>query len=587
MRIDIEKIKAKNFFSIGNDGIEFDYRSGLYRVTGDNKDSSGRNGAGKSVVLCETLAFALYGRPIRKINKDEMLNSVNNKGCEVEIYFKKEKDSYAIKRGIKPNYVIIEKNGEVMGENANMKTTQKEIERIVGSDFQTFTHLLVMSNSYSTPFMDLDSNKKRSIIEDVLGIGVLGKMSELIKKDFVDLRNTLALKEKDCQYLLRTYNEVKEQNEKLKKSSDEFEQNKKEKLDLLNEKREVVVERSAKLLDEIIDAGHLREGVNKLRDKEAEYKDVISSLRHEIKYAKKEINNVTETLLKLEENPTCPICKTNTNSDHVVEHIDEMKDKIEGHNDIIKSSTSTIKKKEERLQLVYDKIDEVTERIQNNDTYLEKKRELDGKLQQIDDKIEVIETQTNTASELINEEKELDKFNEYAQTSGELEVMNKRYTDLSFMRKILSDDGIKNYIIKKVIKFWNMKVNTYLSDMNVNFSIYFDEQLDSTLKSRNRDLFSYHNFSGGERSRIDVAILLAMLDLSRLQNNIDLNLMVIDELFDSAIDSAGREEILNLFKTKSMEENKSIYVISHSADLPIDLFDKEVTIFKKDGFTYL
>jgi DNA repair exonuclease SbcCD ATPase subunit len=587
MRIDINKIKAKNFFSIGNDGIEFDYRSGLYRVTGDNKDSSGRNGAGKSVVLCETLAFALYGRPIRKINKEEMLNSTNHKQCEVEMEFTKDGDSYVIKRGIKPNYVIVEKNGEELGENANMKSTQKEIERIVGSDFQTFTHLLVMSNSYSTPFMDLDSNKKRGIIEDVLGIGVLGKMSELIKKDFVDLRNGLTLKEKDCQHLLSTYNDIKEQNEKLKKTSEEFEKDKQDKLDLLSEKREGVITKCDKLVEDIIDSSNLKDGVEKLRGKESDYKEEVSSNKLSIKFAKKEITKVTASLKELEDNPTCPICKTDTNSEHVMTHIEEMKETIRDHEETIQNCEKIIKTKNKKLQLVYDKIDEVTDKITNNDEYIEKKKELDGKLTQIDGKVEVIENQVNTASELIDEEKELDKFNEYAQVSESLVDMNKKYNDLSFMRKILSDDGIKNYIIKKVIKFWNMKVNTYLSDMNVNFGIYFDENLDSTLKSRNRDMFSYHNFSGGERSRIDVAILLAMLDLSRLQNNIDLNLMVIDELFDSAIDSAGREEILNLFKTKSIEENKSIYVISHSADLPIDLFDKEVTIYKKNGFTYM
>jgi DNA repair exonuclease SbcCD ATPase subunit len=195
--------------------------------------------------------------------------------------------------------------------------------------------------------------------------------------------------------------------------------------------------------------------------------------------------------------------------------------------------------------------------------------------------------ESNTLNELIDVDKESNKLDEYTTISTQLKSLHYKFNNLSFMRKILSDDGIKNYIIKKVIKYWNMKVNSYLSEMNVNFSIQFDENLDSVLKSRNRNCYSYHNFSGGERSRIDVAILLSMLDLSRLQNNIDLNLMVIDELFDSAIDTNGREEILNLFKNKSVSENKSIYVISHSSDLPTELFDKEITIYKKNGFTYV
>lgn len=214
-----------------------------------------------------------------------------------------------------------------------------------------------------------------------------------------------------------------------------------------------------------------------------------------------------------------------------------------------------------------------------------KKKSIEEKLTLVEHKLTSILNEENTLNELIDLDKEENKLKDYNDNKDLLDNFSNKFKKLGFMKQVLSDDGIKNYIIRKVIKFWNMKVNKYLSEMNVNFNIIFDENLDSKLKSRGRDLFSYHNFSGGERSRIDVAILLSMLDLSRLQNNIDLNLMVIDELFDSAIDTNGREEILNLFKNKSIKENKSIYVISHSSDLPIDLFDKEITIHKKDGFT--
>ena len=587
MRIDIQKIKAKNFFSIGNNGIEFDYRSGLYRVTGDNKDSTGRNGAGKSVVLCETLAFGFYGKPIRKITKDEILNSTNDKSCEVEIYFKKEKSDYIIKRGIKPNFVQIYKNGELQDENANMKTTQREIERILGSDYQTFTHLLVMSNSYSTPFMDLDSSKKRSIIEDVLGISILGKMSDMIKKDYVDLKGNIKLKEKESEYLLKSYNELKEYHNELRLKSDKFEEMKQANLLSLESKKNKYKSKINSIKSKLIDTDKLKGSVNMLNSKLIEFSTDNKSQHSNINMNNKHLNLLINKKEKLVDTPVCPLCNTETNSEHIQEHLCELDQHIKEYQLEIENSKTNICKNNSKIEKVENKLVELKDKISVMSELTDKLNEYNYILSKIEHKLELMIDDKNTLIELINEDKELVKLNEYTLMTDSVTNLHGKLTKLTCMKNILSDDGIKNYIIKKVIKFWNMKVNQYLSEMNVNFSIVFDENLDSVLKSRNRDVRSYHNFSGGERSRIDVAILLAMLDLSRLQNNIDLNLMVIDELFDSAIDTNGREEILNLFKSKSVKENKSIYVISHSADLPVELFDKEITIYKKDGFTYI
>lgn len=585
MRIDIQKIKAKNFFSIGNGGIEFDYRTGLYRVTGNNKDSNGRNGAGKSVVLCETLAFGFYGKPIRKITKDEMLNSVNNKACEVEIYFNKEGSNYVIKRGIKPNFLIIEKDGEVQGVNANMKTTQKEIERILGSDFQTFTHLLVMSNSYSTPFMDLDSSKKRSIIEDVLGISVLGKMSDIIKRDYVELRNNIKLQEKESEFLLKSYNELKEYHDELKLKSTKFEEVKKEKIDSLNENKDKLKINIEKINKVYIDEENINISISLIKEKKTKYMSDNKVLLSELSLNKKQLDKLNKKINDIKDNPICPICNTKTDSEHVKKHIVELNEQVDNCNSLSLTNKSKINSNKSKIEKIDNKVDELNIKLKRMKDLSKKKKSIEEKLTLVEHKLTSILNEENTLNELIDLDKEENKLKDYNDNKDLLDNFSNKFKKLGFMKQVLSDDGIKNYIIRKVIKFWNMKVNKYLSEMNVNFNIIFDENLDSKLKSRGRDLFSYHNFSGGERSRIDVAILLSMLDLSRLQNNIDLNLMVIDELFDSAIDTNGREEILNLFKNKSIKENKSIYVISHSSDLPIDLFDKEITIHKKDGFT--
>lgn len=587
MRINIEKIKAKNFFSIGNNGIEFDFRKGLFRVTGDNKDSNGRNGAGKSVVLCETLAFVLYGKPIRKITKDEVINTTNEKTCEVEIHFNKQNDKYIITRGIKPNYIRINKNGEDLLENANMKTTQKEIDRILGSDFQTFTHLLVMSNSYSTPFMDLDSNKKRSIIEDVLGISVLGKMTDLIKRDHLELKSNLAMQEKECEYLLRSYNELKERNEELKDKSDKFEQDKENEIKEIEDTIEVYKDKLERIESKLKEKVDHDSELTKINEDKQELLLKVKELKTENSLFTTDIKKYVKKIESLKDKPVCPLCNTETNSDHVMEHITELKDNIKTKKGTIDNNKNNIQDYNLNISELEEEYDSIKSNKSKFTKIVDKQKEIENILTNTESKLDDVKNKTNDIFDLICEDKEKDKLEEYKVNIDKVTELSTKFKNLSFMKKVLSDDGIKNYIIKKVITYWNMKVNQYLSEMNVNFTIIFDEYLNVTIKSRNRDILSYHNFSGGERARIDVSILLAMLDLSKLQNNIDLNLMVIDELFDSAIDTTGREEILSLFKNKSVKEEKSIYVISHSADLPIDLFDKEVTIYKQNGFTHL
>jgi DNA repair exonuclease SbcCD ATPase subunit len=188
---------------------------------------------------------------------------------------------------------------------------------------------------------------------------------------------------------------------------------------------------------------------------------------------------------------------------------------------------------------------------------------------------------------MINKDELKKRKTEVTEIKNKLVELTNEKDYSEYIKQLLSDNGIKNYIIKKILTFWNKKVNFYLKELNSDFSILFDHNLDAIMKSRNKDPLPYHSFSGGEKARIDVAILCSVLDLSKLQNSMDLNLMVIDELLDSALDSGGREDVLRLLRQKTLEEGSSIYVISHATDLPTELFDKEITLFKKNGFTFV
>jgi DNA repair exonuclease SbcCD ATPase subunit len=596
MKVSIQKVSMKNFLSVGNKWLTIDFREGLYRVTGDNLDNNTKNGVGKSSVFIDSLMFGLFGKPVRKITLPDLPNTINGgKACEVKLLFSIEDKDYLIHRGIKPGFLKLyenynegdedtKKNKDEIEDSAK-KFTQKRIDDLIASNFNTLSHLLIMSNTYTSPFLDLDTKKKREIIEDILGVSVFGCMAEKAKEESLSLKSELKVSEKEYELGKNSCVSMEENISKLKEKAEEFEDKKKSKLNKIKTRLKEINDETKEIEDKIED----ETGINKNKDllkkhleTNKDKQDDLSNVEHENNALKNTSNN---RLKQLKNKPTCPICNTETSSDHIKEHMSELESQVE-------VCVSQIKEANDKRNLLIEKEEQIIKKIDILDNKLEEAKnqvreieDLKKEKSRIKEDVLSIKGEKNNFLELINEEELQEKKDEIDKLEIQLEDLGEQRKYYEYIRKLLSDDGIKNYIIKKVLKFWNTKVNFYLNELNAEFSIYFDELLNATIKSRNRDPLQYHSFSGGEKARIDVAILLSIIDISKIQNSIDLNVMVIDELLDGGLDDNGREDVLNLFKLMTQKQGKSIYVISHNSNLPLDLFDKEINLIKKNGYT--
>jgi DNA repair exonuclease SbcCD ATPase subunit len=588
MKVNIKNISVKNFLSIGQKWLEIDFREGLFRVTGENKDTDSRNGVGKSTIFIDAIMFGLFGKPVRKISLGDIPNTINNsKGCEVKIGVQVGDTDYEIQRGIKPNFLRLLKNGEEVEQDSAKKFTQKKIDDIICSDFNTFSHLLIMSNSYSTPFLDLDSGKKRGILEDILGVSVFGRMNEVLKKDNVTLNSDWKIANKEYEFSNSSLSSLKNNIKELLEKSKSFKEDKKDRVDNLKETIDAVEVKIESCKQIVTEGTGLQEKIDEVTEGCGKLEEKRNTLSVDSQVLTKEVKSSKKVLKELADKPICPVCNTETDSDHIQEHIKSLNETIEGNTKKINSNDGKGEKLESELESLNATLSDYNAKIKLAEKNDVKLSALNDKIGDLQERLGKVQNEKNNFDELIDKDDLKKKTAEVKQIKENLTELTKKRDYAEYIKQLLSDNGIKNYIIKKILAFWNKKVNFYLKELNSDFSILFDENLDAVIKSRNRDPLQYHSFSGGEKARIDVAILCSVLDLSKLQNSIDLNLMVIDELLDSALDAGGREDVLRLLRQKSLEENASIYVISHATDLPTELFDKEITLYKKNGFTYI
>jgi len=597
MRVQLKEIQLRNFISIGNKVLTIDFREGLFRVTGENLDNNTKNGTGKSSVFCDGLMFGLFGKPLRKINIPDLPNTINNrKNCEIKLTFSLENKNYMIYRGINPTFLKLYENYNVGDEDAKCndnekqdsakKFTQKRIDELIGANYNTYSHLLIMSNSYATPFLDLRNDQKRQIVEDILGISIFGDMSEVAKNESLSLKGNVNVTTKEYEVSSSNFESLKSNHRKLKKMSNEFTLNKKNRLTELKTHLSSL-KSDIKLLEAKTNDEKIKEKIVSLKnhlDKNKKKKNKI--------YVNKQVNERTiksneRVIIQLEGKPVCPLCNTETNSKHIEDHMFNLINEVNNKKVEVENETKQISEVESKIESINSKIAELNDKLAICIDNFNKLQQLNFDKTRTETEVEKVKSEKNNFLELINEEELNNKQTEIKELEDKLNTYSVEREYYEYIRKLLSDSGIKNYVIKKVVKFWNLKVNYYLNKLNAEFTIKFDESLNALIKSRNRDELQYHSFSGGEKARIDVAILLSIIDISKLQNSIDLNVMVIDELLDSGLDETGREDVLNLFKDMSIKQNKSIYVISHNPNLPVDLFNKEITLYKKNGFTYV
>jgi DNA repair exonuclease SbcCD ATPase subunit len=562
-----ENIRWKNFLSTGDQWTEIDF------TQSSNTIIIGSNGSGKSTLL-DALTFALFNKPFRKINKPQLVNTVNEKNCLVEVNFKVGNKKYFIRRGMKPNVFDIEVNGTVLHKEADDRSNQRILEdNILKLNHKSFTQVVILGSSTFVPFMQLSSGHRREVIEDLLDIKIFSAMNGLIKEKIKVFREkTKILDVKKESYL-----------EKIKMQKnfiDELENRGKENIKL----KEDAIQ---KLLSEENDTRSENDGVqikvNSLQTELENYSGASNKLR-KLGNLKGKISQKVLTITKehkfFNDHTVCPTCDQDIEEEFRLNRVEAAQSKAKelqsGYNEL-EAAIKEEEKREQQFKKISKEIVNLNHEISTNNSTISgihrQIRQLESEIQTVTSQLE---NRNSEHEKLLSFQKDLDKL--YNDLSEHKESLS--YYDFAF--SLLKDGGVKRQIIKKYLPLINQQVNRYLRMMDFYINFKLDEEFTETIQSPVHDKFSYSSFSEGEKMRIDLALLFTWREIARAKNSVNTNLLIMDEVFDSSLDGFGTEEFLKIIKYVIKDAN--IFVISHNDGL-YDKFENVIRFDKVKGFS--
>ena len=561
-------MRWKNFLSTGNQFTEIQLdRNNTTLVIGEN-------GSGKSTIL-DALCFGLFGKPFRNINKGQLVNSVNNGSCEVEVDFKIGTKSFKVIRSIKPNMFEIYINGKMYNQDANARDYQKYLEQqILKLNYRSFTQVVILGSSTFIPFMQLKARQRRDVVEDILDIQIFSLMNMLVKQKL----KTIQEHQRDANYNVDlTTEKIELQNkyiEDVKKNKDKLIG---EKSTVLNGNEEEIHSRQKKI-GELKQAnkelGFNTTNLNDSTDKVQKLKGIDATLKEKRSSTKKYITF-------FEENDDCPTCE---------QHIDETFKK-----NMIVTKKGEHDKFDNGIQELSEELKRQEDLLEAINSYIAMIRENDAEIGKITYSIKEMEKfNTNLQSEIeqlqlgeVNKE-DLDKIKALRKSLKSFEKqhqeLREEQTYAEAARSMLMDTGIKTKIIKQYLPIMNKLINTYLTAMEFYINFTLNENFEETIKSRHRDEFTYASFSEGEKMRIDLALLFTWRAVAKMKNSTNTNLLILDEIFDSSLDGTGTDEFLKILNTLGGE---NVFVISHKQDTLADKFRETIQFVKEKNFSHV
>lgn len=543
-----------------------------------NKSSStlvvGENGAGKSTFI-EALTFALYGKPFRNINKPQLVNSITGKGLLVELEFSIGKKNYMIRRGIKPTIFEIYQNGNLINQNADAREYQDMLERmILKLNFKSFSQIVVLGSANYIPFMQLSAQERRRVVEDLLDIQIFSVMNSLLKDKMAENRSALA----DVDYRINLCEQKIEMHTKhidtLKANNDELIAQKQakiheyeEELKSLNDATTRLLEQSEKLNEEVSDETRIMGRKTKLIQMESTIEDKIRKLKKEVAF--------------YHDHDNCPTCKQGIDHDFKTATIAKREEKTSELNQGLQKLEQEIEAANNRIgeiNKLNQQIQELNTKIQQNNQQI---RFYQKYITDLTAEIETLVDQANKINSDVDESEVFEK--ELEGHKRQKEVLSKQRAVYDVAAHLLKDTGIKTKIIKQYVPVMNKLINKYLAAMDFFVNFELDESFNETIKSRFRDDFSYASFSEGEKMRIDLALMFTWRAIAKLRNSASTNLLIMDEVFDSSLDSSGTEEFLKILE--SLTQDTNTFIISHKGDQLFDRFHSVIRFEKHSNFS--
>ena len=564
-----KKLRWRNFLSTGNQFIEVDLAKSPSTLI------IGSNGSGKSTLL-DALCFSLFNRPFRTIKKEQLVNTINNNDCEIQVEFETNGKQYKVVRGIKPNLFEIYCNNVLINQDASNVDYQNMLEQnILKCNYRAFCQVVILGSSSYEPFMHLRARYRREVVEEILDIRVFSHMDLLLRhkqaelsKNVIDVKHRFDLMNEKYelqkahfeQIQNRDNTDIEDRKNQLKendKSNYEYNQ----KLQLLNEK---IISTKAEIW-----------GGDKYTRKGTE----LSKLETKIET---NLSNHKKTLSFFENNDTCNTCTQPIDKVFKQQKINSEANKISELEAGLMQLTGEIKKNQSKI----DEMNNIKDRINDLNISVAKINtsisEINRHSNRLDTEIAKLESEKDNTGKIAYE---LDQLKEELKTINidkEKVVEEKKYIDIA--REILNDTGVKAKIIKKYLPIMNNLINKYLQSMDFFVNFHLDEEFNETIKSRFRDTFVYNSFSEGEKLRIDLALLFTWRTIAKMKNSTNTNLLILDEIFDSSLDGSGTEDFFKILKSLTSENT---FIISHKGDILFDKFTNIIKFEKYKNFTRL
>ena len=569
--IKFKKLRWKNFLSTGNSFTEVDFTT--YKTT----LVVGHNGAGKSTVL-DALAFALFGKAHRNISKPQLVNSINNKSCLVEVEFSVLGSSLKVVRGIKPNIFEIWKDGIMINQSSHSKEYQKILEQnILKLNHKSFHQIVVLGSSSFIPFMQLPAQHRRDVIEDLLDINVFSKMNQLLKE-----KNSL-LKDKANQ-IEYNYELTKE---KIDLQAKYIREVKALSNDQIEEKENEIFLSEDSISDLQHENSTASESIEKLSEGLEEGLKQNHNKKQSLLHYSAEFNQKIRTLVKdskfYEENETCPSCSQDISADLREEKLSTAKVKaseIQKALDNVAEQSTIVESNIDRLNDTSNEIRTQTALISSNN------REIVRLQGQIKNLIDAISKIRGNDGDVAKSQLDLDILKSELDNLFESRLENNESMSYNtVILEMLKDTGIKTKIIKQYLPVINNLVNQYLQVLDFFVSFNLDEAFSETIRSRHRDNFSYDSFSEGEKQRIDLALLFTWRHIAKMKNSVSTNLLVLDETFDSSLDYEGVDNLMKIIDT--LGDDTNVFVISHKGDILDGKFQNKLEFHKEKNFSKL
>ena len=564
-----KKIRWKNLLSTGNQYTEIDFTKNRTNLI------VGTNGAGKSTVL-DALCFSLFGKPFRRVNKPQLINSVNEKDCKVEVEFSIGKSDWKVVRGIKPAIFEIWKNDAILDQSSAALDQQKWLEQnVLKMNYKSFTQIVILGSSNFVPFMQLSAAHRREVIEDLLDIKIFSSMNTLIKEKIRQSKEEIKILDLKKESFLDKVKMQENFIEELENRGKENIQKKLHSISTLDKEVEVFMRES----------GILEENIFEKQKEVEEYVGAGDKLR-KFGTLKGKISQKVSTLTKehkfFTENTVCPTCTQEIDDTFRINRINDAQNKAKELQSGYTELEEAIKEEEGRerqFNTITKEILKLTNDISQNNI------KISGYQRQIRDLESEVQTITKQLENRNTEHEKLESFKDnlkitYDSLASKKDTIN--YYDFSY--SLLKDGGVKSKIIKKYLPLINQQVNRYLQMMDFYINFTLDEEFNETVQSPIHEDFSYSSFSEGEKQRIDLALLFTWREVARLKNSVNCNLMILDEIFDSSLDSTGTEEFLKIIRYVIKDAN--IFVISHKTGLE-DKFESVLRFEKVKGFSHM